>query len=51
MDPILENFIDGKFFLSQFNAVYKHVSGNHKFLTDSLTRETEYLNNDDSRKT
>ena len=38
-------------FLSQFNAVYEHVSGNHNFLVDYLTRREEYLNNDDSRKT
>jgi len=36
--------------LSQFNAVYKHVSGNNNFLKDYLTREVEYLNYDNSRQ-
>jgi len=37
-------------FLSQFNAVYEHVLGNNNFLANYLTRETEYLNHDDSRQ-
>ena len=38
-------------FLSQFNTIYKHVSGNHNFPADYLTREAEYFDNDNSRKT
>jgi len=36
-------------FLSQFNTVYEHVSGNNNFLADYLIREAEYLNNDNSK--
>jgi len=36
-------------FLSQFNVVYEHVARNNNLLAEYLTREAEYLNNDNSR--
>jgi len=31
-----------KLFLSQFNAVYKHIAGKNNFIVDYLTREHEF---------
>jgi len=46
---LCKNCIDGKlFFLSQFNAVHEHISGNNNFLADYPTRKAEYLNHDNS---
>jgi len=47
----MRKFYRWQTFLSQFNAVYEHISGNNNFLADYLTREADYLHNGDARKT